>query len=111
LILAPELLVKSYDLLREFRQFKSLPPAEEVEFRVFRHPGKFADFGFQGVAVIRISEKTNGSLDTLLRSMAHEMVHFSLFVKGEKTWDKHGAQFHRMARSVCKTMGWDAKAF
>lgn len=109
--LTPDRLAASYDFLRAFSHFKSLPPAEEVEFHVFRHPGKFGDFTFTGKGVIRVSDKTNGSIDTLMRTMAHEMVHFSLFAKSERGWELHGNAFKRKARSVCKTFGWDEKAF
>lgn len=109
--LTPNRVASAYEFLRAFPQFKSLPHSDEVEFHVVRTRKKFADFGYDGHAIIRVSENTNGSVDTLLRSVAHEQVHFSLYLKSVKTWDSHGEEFRKLARSVCKTFGWDEKAF
>jgi hypothetical protein len=102
--LTPERLRAVYECLRAFPPFSSLPPGDQVKFRVTRHKDRHGDYYVDGVHHIRVSARFIGTMDSLTRVMAHEMVHL-------KTGLPHGAAFKRMARSVCKRFGWDVLTF
>ena len=42
---------------------------------------------------------------------AHEMLHAAQLIKGTATQSQHNAEYRRLARTVCKEMCWDIKAF
>ncbi len=120
--LTPENLEAAYELLRRTKPFSGwkLPQAEEVAFRVSASRGLY---GFHhsdrqrkahpapGSHAITISEATVGTLDTLLRSMAHEMCHIRESQLGPYTGNAHGEMFRRLATQVCRHHGFDQKAF
>jgi len=62
-----------------------------------------------GVPIIRVSEARNGHVSTLMATMAHEMCH----LRQEQTGDRghHTAAFRKMAARVCRSHGFDLKAF
>lgn len=110
--LTPEILEASYEYLRStlpFRRWK-LPPAEEVEFHVIRKPGLFGDCETVGDQhIIRVSTAKVGRTQTLIETMAHEMVHVRLNGLGVKS--EHGSDFRRLASQVCRHHGFDPKTF
>lgn len=107
--ITPEMARAAYELLRTTPPFKrwKLPPAEEVEFRVTTSR-KVAAIAFKGPQGHRIdvSARHNGTLATLVMTVAHEMVHFRQTEKAE-----HGAEYRRLARQVCRHHTWDEKLF
>lgn len=111
--LTPEILESAYELLRQTQPFKGwkLPPADEVEFHVIRDPNIFADceMGAGDVPIIRVSERKNGHLSTLLATVAHEICHVRQFQQGDS--GNHNAMFWKLARRVCAVHGWDIKSF
>ncbi len=95
--LTPEVLETSYEFLRStspFRRWK-LPHADAVEV----------------TQIIFISEVTVGHTYTLMRTMAHEMIHLYLAISGQEDSGEHGAEFRRLARLVCNDHGFDPKEF
>jgi hypothetical protein len=111
--LTPTIVVAAYEFLRSTPPFASaswkLPESDEVEFRItrFRY---FAEYDpTDGSHVIAVSERKVAHTETLLKTIAHEMVHLSHAVRGVKT--DHGAPFVRDARTVCRQHGWDPKEF
>lgn len=110
--LTPDMLASAYDFLRTTAPFRGwkLPESDDVSFHVVRDPKMFADFGMEnGQPVIRVSEAKNGHVTTLLATMAHEIVHLRQHMIGAK--DAHGASFRRMAAAVCRSHGFDIRAF
>jgi len=109
--LSPELIAAAYEFLRVTAPFRSwrLPPAGEVEFVVSRH--RFAVGYHRGARrktrshEIGISEVCVGHTNTLLRTMAHEMIHqwqFDVLCRRPN----HGAEFCRvMARMNLDGLG------
>src|SRR6185437_13045307 len=79
--LTPALIAGAYEFLRLTPPFKGwkLPPAGEIEFVVSRHRNHVAYHrGLRRKTrahEIGISEVCVGHTDTLLRAMAHEMIH------------------------------------
>jgi hypothetical protein len=102
----------AYDYLRLSDPFRAwhLPPSSEVRFRIVRDSKMFAEFTVaNGVYTIRISAAKNGHSDTLLGTLAHEMIHLRQELTGDR--EVHGARFKRMAARVCAAHGFDPLAF
>jgi len=107
-----DMIAAAYDFLRRTEPFKAwrLPPSDDVRFRVVRDPKMLADFGMErGKPVIRISAVTVGHTDTLMATVAHEMIHFRQHLTGDR--EVHGARFKRMAAKVCAAHGYDPLTF
>lgn len=114
--LTPPILRSAYDLLAVTDPFIrwNLPDSEDIEFRVQKGRGQDARLWMQGTKfTIDISSAKNGHLDTMLSSMAHEMVHLHE-ARCKMRWrgtDHHGAAFRKWAAQVCKVHGFDPKLF
>lgn len=116
--LTPAVIGGAYEFLRLTQPFRSwkLPPAGEVEFVVSRHP---LEVGYhRGVRrkirshEIGISERCVGHTNTLLKTVAHEMIHqYQQRQRTETPHTEHNAEFLRLARVVCLRHGWDEKEF
>lgn len=110
--LTPAMLAGAYELLRTTPPIKrwKLPPAEGVEMRVTTTDDYYGLFeGDESRRRISISTKLIGSLDQLIRVMAHEMIHFAQFEVGFPV--AHGEVFWRVAKQICKHHSWDVKSF
>ncbi len=117
--LSPDLIAGAYKFLRltpPFRGWK-LPHADEVEFVVSRQP-----FPCRLPSRLRrkvrsheigISEVCVGHTGTLLRAMAHEMIH--QYQQRARTETPHTPNTtpnsSGWARLVCRYHGWDEKEF
>lgn len=105
--LTPAILVAAYEFLRATPPFVGwrLPEADDVEFRVshFAHLGEC--HANDGTHVIAISARRISHTDTLMRTMAHEMIHLRHNHVGIDT--VHGAPFVRDAKLVAKAHGFD----
>ena len=113
--LTPEMLEKSYDLLRvspPFRRY-SLPPSEEITFHVgrTRHLQGEYDHVRDVGHVITISDGKIGRLVSLIEVMAHEMIHLYQREKKSETPAQHNVEFRRLAKIVCRHHGFDPKLF
>jgi hypothetical protein len=109
--LTPAILVAAYDFLRATPPFVGwrLPEADDVEFRVchFAHLGEC--HANDGTHVIALSGRRISHTDTLMRTMAHEMIHLRHNHVGTAAMVNtvHGAQFVRDAKLVAKAHGYD----
>jgi len=115
--LTPNMLAAAYEFLRETEPFVewNLPPAEELGFAVVkdaRHFGWFkAHYRRPPHLRILVSERTVGHTNTLLTTMAHEMIHLFLHNTGQDNETAHGPTFQAYAAKVCAAHGWDPKQF
>lgn len=114
--LTPEACAAVYDCLRQFAPFSGwkLPPAEQVEFSVTRDHKNFGTHvHYVGTDdhIIEVSEVNNGHFNTIVLTIAHEMVHLHQRRKRLTTKAEHNADFKRRAARICAELGWDAKAF
>jgi hypothetical protein len=116
--LTPQIIAQAYELLRltpPFRQWK-LPSSADVSFVVSRHR---MTIGYhRGLRrkikwhEIGISSNRVGHTSTLLRTVAHEMIHqHQQRARTETANTEHNAEFLRLAKRVCKVHGWDEKEF
>ena len=102
-----------YDFLNETLPFSrwNLPDGEDVEFRVVRDPSLFGwDLLENGRHINGISSTTVGHTDTLIRTMAHELVHLHEHHSGPCR-KGHSRAFRAYAKQVCKHHGFDPRAF
>lgn len=104
-----------YDCLRQFRPFNRwrLPPASEVEFRATARRDCMAEHvhapDSRNPHTITMSTLKVGHLDTLVRCMAHEMIHVAQAVSGDRGRAEHNADFNRRAALAARCNGWDPK--
>jgi hypothetical protein len=96
-----------------FKEWR-LPPALEVKFVVSRSKTKRGDYETMpsGKHCIRISAENHAHTDSLLQTVAHEMVHLHQAhnqTPGRRS--DHGEEFLAFARQVCEVHGFDEKAF
>ena len=112
--LTPEMLEAAYEFLRTtepFRRWK-LPHADDIAFKITRHADRFGTFDATDPPQISVSDRVVGHTQTLLMTLAHEMIHLRHHLTREARSDvEHGARFRRHAARVCRQHGWDAKAF
>lgn len=111
--MTPDALRACYDFLNETLPFKrwNLPDGEDVEFRVVRDPGLFGWYLLEnGKHIIGISRTTVKHTDTLVRTMAHEIVHVHEHCSGPCKRG-HSRAFRAYAKQVCAAHGFDPGAF
>lgn len=115
--LTKEMLAAAYDFLRTTPPFNawSLPEPEDVKFVVSRSRVNFATYHRDGKwHVITMSANCVAYSGTLMNKMSHEMIHLHLEELGMDTrgyLNTHNGAFRRLAAEVCKTHGFDPKAF
>lgn len=116
--LSPEMLACAYDYLRSTPPFDkwNLPDSEDVAFSVVHSPRQFGWYQWDGKRhTISASAKAIGHTSTLMRLMAHEIIHLHLEANGMENRKGdcgiHNAAFRKFAAQVCKFHGFDPKAF
>ena len=111
--LTPEILENIYAMLWCCEPFSKwgLPLPEEVRFEVnmdIDAMGTYLyDDGDEHEHIITISAARCGHLDTVIRTMAHEMIHMSRSGTITDAWLKHDATFRRRAHKVSQSLGFD----
>ena len=113
LSLTPDILEAAYEFLRTTPPFKAwkLPHADAVAFHVTRSADCYGEFESGDPPSIHISDRIVGHTQTLLVTLAHEMIHLHHFRNGGRSDIEHGGSFRKDAARVCRTHGWDIKAF
>jgi hypothetical protein len=108
--LTPELLRSVYDMIvqTDTKFWAAMPASKNLKFAVVKSQAFYAETDGE---VLRVSEAKNGHIDSVIISVAHEMVHVLRQKKGFSDWDRHGAAFNKMARRVSKRCGFDPKSF
>lgn len=104
-----------YAMLKTWPPFDrwSLPPASEVGFHIAKTDRWHAAWWIKdGVHHVEVSMKKHGHLNSLIASMAHEMIHIRQRVaKTETANTEHNAEFVRISKRVCKRLGFDYGQF
>lgn len=112
--ISPAMLEAAYCLHQvspPFNRWK-LPEADDIGFLVTASKDYWGLYQLSpsGQHSISVSSVYVSKVDTLLRVMAHEMIHLRQAVKGK--WPlTHNAEFRRLASLVCRHHGYDVKAF
>ena len=119
--ITPEIVEQAYEFLRATPPFRGwkLPSSDDVEFHV-KHikSDRYADFYHaydrgkpRGKWTMRVDPRGCTHTDTLLRTLAHEMVHLREATMGLRLDVKQGASFKRLSAQVCRTHGFDPGVF
>ena len=87
----------------------NLPPSNKVEFHATNDPTCYGEF--EPPNIIRLSRKKVGHLDTAVKTMAHEILHYRLHLMNHSDWDKHTGKFLELGEKIALTMGFDPKEF
>ena len=114
--LTPENLRAAYDFLCTTAPFNkwNLPEGDDVTFKVSRSRTTAALLTYWGDRTeLTVSSALNGHTDTLLSSVAHEMIHLHERQCGIKSTGEnaHGRAFRKWAAQVCDAHGFDPKIF
>ena len=111
--LTPTILSNIYATLyccEPFSKWK-LPLPEEVKFIVDYDPETMGtymyDEGEKHEHTITISASRCGFLETVIKTIAHEMIHCSRSGTVSDAWLKHDATFRRRAHLIGKELGFD----
>jgi hypothetical protein len=112
----PERVASVYAMLREWPPFSGwrLPPAEDVAFHVAKtnrwHAAWWIDP--KGVHHVEVSEKKHSHLNSLIASVAHEMIHIRQRISRTETPNtEHNAAFLQCGKRVCRVLGFDYGQF
>jgi hypothetical protein len=102
--------VAVYELLIQLPPIKAwrLPPSKDIIFIVRHLPDVYGMFE-PDPHKITISSAKHAHLDTVIRTMAHEMIHLHLYNRKDPLWDKHTKSFLDAAEKVSTTLGFDPK--
>lgn len=109
--LTPARLAAVYECLRAFPPFAGwrLPDADDVEFRVSVRVDEFGRYELRGEQhCIEVSAMLTTDWQSLVETMAHEMVHLH---QGRSGPVDHDAQWQRMATRVCRSFGFKREGF
>lgn len=105
------MLIAAYELLRTTPPFTGwkLPDAGEIDFAVVRDRATYGDCDGE---MLRVSSSRHGHLQTLLATVAHEMIHLHQMRRRLETPNtQHNADFRKRATRVCRLHGFDPKVF
>jgi hypothetical protein len=109
-----EMVRAAYDFLNELPPFNrwNLPQGEDIKFVITSLQRNYGDCVKLGRRFqIRISTANNGHVDTLMRTLSHEMIHVYLDKQRMHGRHHHGVAFKRCAKLVCDSLGFDPKPF
>lgn len=108
----------AYEFLRTLEPFHrwKLPPACVIKFQIRRDPSAHGAFDWDGERLrsIAINDDTHTTLNQLLASVAHEMIHVKQHMLGRLPDDPakhHNALYRRMRKRVCQSLGFDIQTF
>jgi hypothetical protein len=111
--LTPAILKNIYSMLfccEPFSKWK-LPLPEQVNFIVDSDVEVMGTYlysdGDKWEHIITISDARCGHLDTVIRTMAHEMIHASRWDTSTQAWTKHDKTFRNRAKMVATELGFD----
>jgi hypothetical protein len=110
----PERVAAVYDCLRHFPPFCSwkLPPADEIELHISLQEDAFAVYHRKGAQHgITVSMTLVKNWQTLVESVAHEMIHLHQARAGTETRAEHNREWHRLAKTVCDSFVWKREGF
>lgn len=110
--LTPSKLAAVYDCLRAFPPYKGwrLPESDGVVFGVSLSLDTFGTYErCRGKPRIEISALMVTDWQTLVETMAHEMIHLRQCRAGRAV--DHDAEWQRIATRVCREFGWKREGF
>lgn len=109
----PRQLRAVYEVFRALPPFCGwrLPPADQVRFTVTSRKGEYGRYEWNGGHHISVSRRNVQHFHSLALTMAHEMLHLKQRITKTDNRYQHNAEFMRLAKRVCLTLGFDSKGF
>ena len=109
-LITPQTIQAIYEMLIQLPPFNrwNLPPSSKVIFEVINDQNCYGEYEPEP-HTIRISYAKLSFLDHTVRTMAHELIHLRLYIKGSKSWDKHDKVFLALSHKVAIQLGYDPK--
>jgi len=109
-LITPQTVQAIYEMLIQVPPFNkwNLPPSSKVNFEVRNDPDCYGEYEPEP-HTIRISYAKLSWVDHTIRTVAHELCHMRLYIRGSKSWDKHDAQFTKLSHRVATQLGYDPK--
>lgn len=97
-----------YDWLTFIPEFRDAPPSTKVTFEFIKSKKVYGtcendDHGFW---IMELSTTNNKTYQDYVATIAHEMIHMVLQVKGDKEWDLHDGNFAYLRERIEKKLGW-----
>jgi len=98
-----------YRMLSELPPFNKyeLPRPSEIEFLVVDDPDMYGSYSPEPHC-ITMSTSKQSYLQTLEKTMAHEMVHLILYLQG-KRYELHNKNFYKLTYQIAAIYGWEPK--
>ena len=97
-----------YCLLCQFKPFSkwNLPDTAHIVFSVTKTEDSYGTYCYDdGVHLITISSAKCSHIDTIIKTLAHEMVHMKRYKS--KDWDKHDNTFKKFTKQISDEFGFD----
>ena len=112
ILVTPEIIRAAYDMLVLIPPFNTwgLPPSSEVKFDVSKSRAIYGDYR-SAPHLIRVSATTVGTIEPVIRTVAHEIIHLKQNIDGTETRAMHNKVFKTLAADVCRAFTWDEKGF
>jgi len=105
-----EAIAALYTSFIQIEPFRSLPfpPARRVEFVVCNNSELYGEYSPQP-HTITISTGKCSHLDTVIKTLLHEMIHQLIYIKypNKETYLSHKGEFKAMQKKVAKQFGFD----
>lgn len=108
--LTPKTLESIYIMLCNCKPFSKwkLPTPEEINFMVTNETDAMGTYRYDEeedkIHIFTISKAKNSHLDTVIRTMAHEIIHMK---RSPNNWDKHDEVFRKYAHQIAVELGFD----
>ena len=114
--LTPDISRAAYEYLVTTLPFSgwNLPDSEDISFKITGHKDRHGHYWARPKKKPEIAISTHYvvTTNTLLATMAHEMVHLHMHMTGlHKKEPGHGVAFKRFAKRICREHGWDEGTF
>jgi len=99
----------TYEYLTQLYPFNkwNLPDSSQVIFKVINDDEVLGLYEPEPDC-ISISKARHDHLDTIIKTMAHEMCHFKLYINN-KTYENHNSEFKKLTKQVATEFGFDPK--
>lgn len=107
------MMASCYELLRIMPPFKNwhLPHESNVRFKHIHAKTFYGDYWKYGPKPRIRTTSLIKTMPMFIETMAHEMVHMHEGVSGRDGEKKHGPEFKRLAKQVCKELGFKYTKF
>lgn len=100
----------TYTFLRKMPPFNKwkLPPANKIKFKADHKLSLLGEMHMKPFKMV-IGSKHQEHFETILTTVAHEMIHLALYLEGVPSYNMHIRKFKEKAHEVGTLYGFDRK--